>query len=44
MNHHVTQGVRGPLARIGRRVAAIVAECNYAQTRMTSARNTPARF
>ena len=32
MNHHVTQGGRGPLARIGRRVAAIVAECNYAQT------------
>jgi hypothetical protein len=44
MNHHVTQGVRGPLARIGRRVAAIVAECNYAQTRMTSVRDTPARF
>jgi hypothetical protein len=44
MNHNVTQGVRGPLARIGRRVAAIVAECNYAQTRVTSLRNTPARF
>ena len=44
MNHHVTQGVRGPLARIGRCVAAIVAECNYAQTRLTSPRNTPARF
>jgi hypothetical protein len=44
MNHHVIQGVRGPLARIGRRVAAIVAECNYAQTRLTSLRNTPARF
>ena len=44
MNHNVTQGVRGPLARIGRRVAAIVAECNYAQTRMTSPRNTPERF
>ena len=44
MNHHVTQGVRGPLARIGRRVAAIVAECNYAQTQLTSARNTSARF
>jgi hypothetical protein len=41
MNHNVTQG---PLARIGRRVAAIVAECNYAQTRLTSARNTPERF
>jgi hypothetical protein len=44
MSHHVTQGVRGPLARIGRRVAAIVAECNDAQTRMTSLRDTPARF
>jgi hypothetical protein len=44
MNHHVTQGVWGPLARIGERVAAIVAECNYAQTRVTSLRNTPARF
>ena len=40
MNHNVTQGVRGPLARIGRRVAAIVAECNSAQNRMTSLRNT----
>jgi hypothetical protein len=44
MNHHMTQGIRGPLARIGRRVAAIVAECNYAQNRVTSLRNTAARF
>jgi hypothetical protein len=44
MNHHVTQGAWGPLARIGRRVAAIVAECNYAQTRVSSLRDTPARF
>ena len=44
MNHHVTQGVRGPLVRIGRRVAAIVAECNYAQTRLTSLRDTPEHF
>jgi len=44
MNHNVRQGVRGPLARIGRRVAAIVAECNYAQTRLTSLRDTPVRF
>jgi len=44
MNHNVTQGEPGPLARIGRRLAAIVAECNYAQTRLTSARNTPAHF
>jgi hypothetical protein len=44
MTHNVTQDVRGPLARIGRRVAAIVAECNYTQTRVTSLRDTPARF
>jgi hypothetical protein len=44
MNHNVRQGAREPLARIGRRVAAIVAECNYAQTRVTSLRDTPARF
>ncbi len=44
MNHNLTQGVRAPLARIGRRVAAIVAECNYAQTRVSSLQNTPARF
>jgi hypothetical protein len=42
MNHKVTQDVRGPLARFGRRVAAIVAECNYAQTQMSSLRNTSA--
>jgi hypothetical protein len=44
MNHNVTQSVPGPLARIGRRVAAIIAECNGAQTRLASLRNTPARF
>ena len=44
MNHNVRLGIRGPLARIARRVAAIVAECNYAQARVTSLRNTPARF
>jgi hypothetical protein len=44
MNHHVAQAVRAPLARIGRRVAAFVAECNYAQTQLVSVRNTPARF
>ena len=44
MNHNVRQGVQGPLARIGLRVAAIVAECNHAQTRVTSLRNTPERF
>ena len=44
MNHHVTQDVQGPLARIGRRVAALVAELNYAQNRVTSPRNTPEHF
>ena len=44
MNHNVTQGAGGPLARIGRRVAAIVAECNYTATRMSSSRSTPAPF
>jgi hypothetical protein len=44
MNHNVTQSRRGPLARIGRRVAVIVAECNYAQTQLVSLRNTPERF
>ncbi|HYB18715.1 MAG TPA: hypothetical protein VEF71_25065 [Streptosporangiaceae bacterium] len=44
MNHNLTQDARGPLARIGRRVAAIVAECNAAQTRVISLRNTPARI
>jgi hypothetical protein len=44
MNRNVRQSARGPLARIGRRIAAIVAECNHAQHRMTSLRDTPARF
>ena len=44
MNRNVTQGIRGPVARIGRRIAAIVAECNYAQARLISLRNTPERF
>ncbi len=44
MNYYVTQGIPGRLARFGRRVAAIVAECNYAQTQLTSLRNTPERF
>ena len=35
---------QSPLARIGRRIAAAVAECNDAQTRVTSLRNTPERF
>jgi hypothetical protein len=41
MNRNLTQGVPGPLARIGRRVAAVVAECNYAQTRLISLQDTP---
>jgi hypothetical protein len=44
MNHTVTQSARSPLARFGRRVAAIVAECNYAQDRVTSLRNTPEAY
>jgi hypothetical protein len=44
MKHDKTLGLRGPLARIGRRVAAVVAECNYAQTRVASLRNTPEYF
>jgi hypothetical protein len=44
MTRNVTQDTRSPLARLGRRVAAIVAECNYAQTRVSSLRNTPAHF
>jgi hypothetical protein len=44
MNYNMTHGVWGQLARIGRRAAAIVAECNYAQAQVTSLRDTPARF
>ena len=44
MNYSVTRGAPGLLARVGRRVAAIVAECNYAQTRITSLRDTPSHF
>jgi hypothetical protein len=44
MNETVTQGATGPLARIGRRIAAVIAECNYASTRMTSLRNTPGAY
>jgi hypothetical protein len=44
MNHNLTHGSRGPLARFGRRIAAIVSECNYAQNQLTSLRRTPERF
>jgi hypothetical protein len=33
-----------PLARVARRVIAIVAECNDAQTRLASPQHTPERF
>jgi hypothetical protein len=35
---------KSPLARFGRRVAAIVAECNRAQTLVASSQHTPERF
>ena len=44
MNHHETHGVRASLGRFSRRVAAIVAECNYAGAQLGSARHTPERF
>jgi hypothetical protein len=44
MSHNLNQGARGPLARIGQRIAAIVAECNYAQTRISTLRNTPRAY
>jgi hypothetical protein len=44
MNTNMRHGVLGPLARIGRRLAALIAECNDAQTRLANARNTPAHF
>lgn len=44
MSRNMTQGSRGLLARISRRVAAIVAECNYAQARVASLQHTPERF
>ena len=44
MNRNVTQDVQSPLARIMQRVAAIVAECNYAQTRLASPQHTPEHF
>jgi hypothetical protein len=44
MSHTVRQGARNPLAHFTQRVAAFVAECNYAQTRVTSLRNTPGAY
>jgi adenylosuccinate lyase len=39
-----THETRSPLARFGRRFAAIVAEMNRAQNDLASARNTPERY
>jgi hypothetical protein len=44
MNRRQTHSTQGAFARFGHRVAAIVHELNYAQTRLTSSRNTPERF
>ncbi len=44
MSYQQPHGTPSPLARLGRRIAAVVAECNYAQTRMSSLRDTPAHF
>jgi hypothetical protein len=41
MSSTITQSILG---RIGRRIAAIVADCNYAETRLVSLRHTPERF
>jgi len=41
MSNTVTHSVLG---RIGRRIAAIVADCNYAGNRMVSLQGTPERF
>jgi hypothetical protein len=44
MDTRMTHETRSPLARFGRRVVAIVAECNRAQNDLASARHTPERF
>lgn len=44
MNRNMTHDVQGPLARIRQRVAAIVAECNYAQSRLASPQHTPEHY
>lgn len=44
MNHNVTRGGRGQVVRVGRRIAAIIAECNYAQAQLSGLRHTPERF
>jgi hypothetical protein len=44
MNTTATQNTRGPLARFGRRIAAIVAECNTAGNHLASPQHTPERY
>jgi hypothetical protein len=44
MNTASAHDRRRPFAQVIDAVAAIVAECNYAQARLTSSRNTPTRF
>ncbi|HXL90739.1 MAG TPA: hypothetical protein VN969_17460 [Streptosporangiaceae bacterium] len=41
MSSTITQSILG---RIGRRIAAIVADCNYAETRLAGLQHTPERF
>jgi hypothetical protein len=38
------KSVWGPLVHVGQRVAALVAECNYAQTRLVTLQRTQSRF
>jgi len=44
MNTTATQNTRGPLARFGHRIAAIVAEMNDAGNRLANPQHTPERF
>jgi len=44
MTPNVTHGLRAPLARVGRHIAAVIAECNHAQARLTSLRDTPGAY
>ena len=44
MNTRSTHETRSPLARFGRRMAAIVAEMNRAGSDLASAQHTPERF
>jgi hypothetical protein len=44
MNTNATHSTRGPLARFGHRIAAIVAEMNDAGNRLASPQHTPERY